>query len=530
MNFNDRMRDLWRGMTAGQRVRIGVALVATLALLWVFTLYANRIRYGVLFTNLSQDDAGRVVAELKDRNVEYRLAANGSIVEVPFERIDDLRMELAADGLTPGGGVGFEIFDKPSFGLSSFVQNVNFQRALERELARTIQSLDAVNQARVHLALPPESVFAEDRAEPSASVVVRLRPGRTMPKDAVRAIANLVASGVEGMRPAAVSVIDGEGRMLSGGDDEASALTATQYEAKREHEQQIEQRLLALLEPIVGRGKVRARANVDLNFQRVDRVQEAYDPNVALVRSEQKSKTTSGGAGAAGAAGAAPGGVPGAASNLPGGAAGGPPTGPGATQSQSTVTNFELNKTVSTISEPVGNVQRQTVAVVVDHAAVESTATGGAAERATRPRSAEEMRKIEELVRAAIGFDERRRDSLIVQNVPFENPLPLEEDGGGAASLLTLLPTILRYGSLPLAVLLLALFVIRPAIAAIRGVGAAAAPVEGGPPTVAQLEARLAGEAGALGDGGSNLRARLLEAIREDPQTAALVVRRWMNE
>lgn len=525
MNFNERLRELWTGLNTRQRVQIGVALGTTLALVWGFTLYANQIRYGVLFSRLAPDDAASIVAELKSKQVNYKTSAGGTIIEVPIERIDDLRMELAGEGLPPGSGVGFEIFDKPAFGLSNFVQGVNFQRALERELGRTIQSLDSVSSARVHLALAEESIFADEQKESSASVVVRLQSGRVMPKDSVRAIGNLVASGVEGLRSSNVSIIDGEGRMLTGGDDDSERMSETQYEAKREREAQIERTLLALLEPLVGTGRVRARANVDLNLTRIDRVEESYDPNVAVVRSELKKKSSGGDSGAAS-------GVPGATANLPG-AAGAGGGGASGQKSQSSETRFELNKTISTISEPVGTVARQTVAVVVDHIIGETTAEDGTVERTTTPRPPEEMQKIEELVRAAIGFDETRRDSLIVQNVPFEAPPIIEEPG---FDIMALLPTILRYGSLPLAVLLLALFVIRPGIAAIRGLNpqaAAAGKEDSDSLTIGQLQAQLAGGAGGssalTGASPSPMRQKLIEAIQEDPQAAALVVRTWMN-
>lgn len=525
MDLTTRLRELWQALGPKQRVRIGLALAGTLALVWGFVQFSERVRYGVLYSNISRDDAAQIVAELKSRQLDYRLTANGTIVEVPVHMIDELRLELAGEGLPPGSGVGMEVFDKPAFGLSHFVQGVNYQRALEKELARTIQSLDSVTAARVHLALPEEALFVEETREPSASVVVRLRPGKVVARDRVRAIGNLVSSAVEGLSPEKVSVIDSDGRMLSGGDDPTTRLTASQHEAKRLQEQQIEQTLLSLLEPIVGAGHVRARATVELNMTRVDRVEEQYDPNGAVLRSEEKSKSSR-------SNGAAAGGAPGTAANLPGGGAA--PGGGGDEQSQSSVTNFEINKTVSTISEPVGRLSRQSVAVVVDHVKSETTAEDGTVSMTSEPRSAEEMQKIESLVRAAIGIDPSRNDTLIVENVPFDTAPVVEPEG---MDILALLPTILRYVSFPLAVLLLALFVIRPGLAALKAAAARPEPEElpaGGPMTVGQLEAQMLGGGAVAGgealEGASPLRKKLIEAINEDPETAALVVRNWMNE
>jgi flagellar M-ring protein FliF len=517
-DFLPRLREVLERLTPRQKVQIVLAALATGALIWGVSAYATRVRYGVLFTRLERDDAAAVLAALEERRVAYRLAAGGTIVEVPVEHVDRLRLELAGEGLPPGGGVGFEIFDKPAFGLSDFVQNVNYRRALERELARTIQSLESVESARVHLALPPESVFADEARRPSASVVVRLRSAGTLAPTRVRAIAHLVASGVEGLDAADVSVIDGQGRMLSdGGDAGDTALSATQLEARRSMERNIETTLLSILEPVVGAGRVRARATVELNMARVQRTEETYDPNSAVVRSETKDKSRQTGAG--------PGGIPGTASNLPGS---GPAVDAGSAtreESQRTTTNFELSRTVSTIAEPVGTLERQSVAVVVDNA-TPAAAAGGEPATATEPRSAEEMEKITGLVRAAIGIDEKRGDVLIVQNVPFDGNALTAAPSGGAFDRDTWLRA-LRYLSLPLAVLLLAFLVIRPGIAALRG-AREAAPTLAAVPTVAHLQARLAQQ--SLGEAESPLRRKLIEVAREDPKTAALVVKAWLEE
>jgi len=516
-DFWSKLQDGLAKLTARQKIQIAVAAVATVGAVWGLSVYATRIQYGVLYSNLAREDAAAVVSALAERQVPYRLAAGGAVIEVPAGRVDEMRLELASEGLPPGGGVGFEIFDRPAFGLSDFVQNVNYRRALERELARTIQTLDAVDSARVHLALPPESVFADEHREPSASVVVRLENGGTLPSGRVRAIANLVASGVEGLNAQNVSVIDGEGRMLTDGEDDGQALSASQLTSKQAMERAIEATLVSILEPIVGGGKVRTRATVELDQARVERTSETYDPDVSVVRSEQKTKSRQGSAGTGA-------GVPGTASNLPGGD--GAATGGTSTlgESQTTRTNFELNRTVSTVAEPAGRLARQSVAVVVDHA---TTPSQDGQPPVRQPRTAEEMRQITDIVRAAAGIDESRGDVLIVENVGFNETVdPLDGSGGGFDWSLVI--RVLRYGSLPLGIVLLALLVIRPGIAALRAMDVPAD--DEGPRTVAALQARLRDELPALAGEASPLRRRLIEAASEDPRAAALAIRTWLGK
>jgi flagellar M-ring protein FliF len=521
----DEVRSALERLSLRQKIQIVLAVAALSAVIWGLSAYASRVRYGVLFSNLRGDDAGPVISALKEKQVPYRLGAGGTVVEVPVERVDEVRLELAADGLPRGGGVGFEIFDKPSFGISDFVQNVNYRRALERELARTIQGLDVVDSARVHLALPPAAVFADEHKEASASVVVRLKTGRSLSSDQVRAVTHLVASGVEGLDPARVSVIDGNGRMLSegGGEDSGDAMSASQLDAKRALETSLETRLVSILEPVVGTDRVRARATVELDMARVQRVEEKYDPDFAVVRSEQKSKSRR----QAGASG----GVPGTASNLPGGTPVPAAGASGADESQSSTTNFEINKTVATIAEPVGKLSRQSVAVVVDNAVVETPAADGKTERKATPRTEQEMRKITDLVRAAAGINETRGDVLIVENIPF--------DGSAASALDTrqersdrwgIVIQIARYAALPLAVLLVVLLAIRPAIAALRGLRAPVVSSRQRPPSIAELQASI--EAGSLPAAAAisgDLRRKLIEAASQHPEAAALVVRGWLG-
>jgi len=512
-------------LTPGQKFRIVFALVATVAVIWGVSAYATRIRYEVLFTGVEPEESARIVEELKSRNVPYEVSAGGRVIEVSGRRIDELRMQLAGEGFPRGGGVGFEIFDKPAFGLSDFVQNVNYRRALERELARSVQSLESVESARVHLALPPKSLFAGEEREPSASVVVKLHGRGSLSGDRVRAITYLVASGVEELESSRVSVVDSEGRMLTDGSEDGEALSASQMEAKHAMEARIENVLVEILEPVVGAGNVRARATVELETASIERIEERYDPNGAVVRSEQKNKTkASGGSG---------GGVPGTASNVPGGSPAGVQSGT-SQDSQQSMTNFEINKTISTIDEPRGTLLRRSVAVVVDNVVKkptdgDSAAGADPAAMASVPRTAEEMRKITSLVRAAVGIDESRGDVLIVENFPFDDDLDgLATTFDEGLDWVSLIGPILRYLTVPLAVALIALFIVRPGIGAIRSLKAPAA-MGSGPMTVGQMQAQLGDGMALDAGGGSQLRQKLIEAAGEDPAAAALIVKGWLD-
>jgi flagellar M-ring protein FliF len=303
--------------------------------------------------------------------------------------------------------------------------------------------------------------------------------------------------------------------MLSegGGEDGADALSASQLDAKRSMESGIEATLVTILEPVVGKGRVRASATVELNMARVQKVEETYNPDSAVVRSEQKSKTRRQGGGT--------GGIPGTASNLPTGtpvAAAGSST---ADESQTSTTNYEIDKVVSTIAQPAGQLVRQSVAVVVDNAPAASKDAKPA------PRSDEEMRKITDVVRAAAGIDEDRGDLLIVANSPFDETASVAAElQAESADRWHSLIQVARYLALPLAVLLVVFLVIRPAIGALRSVRAPAALGAGAPPTIAELQASLAG-GGA--PGGGKLRRQLMDAAATDPEAAALVVRGWLD-
>jgi flagellar M-ring protein FliF len=398
---------------------------------------------------------------------------------------------------------------------------------MERELQRTIESLDVVAAARVHLVMPEETLFVTEPREAKASVVLKLRGGRPPGGAEITSITHLVASAVDGLDPRRVSVIDAEGVLLSNGseDEEQTVLSTRQMERKSEVERSLENKVVHLLEPVVGKGRVRARADVDLDFQQVSTTEEIYDPTATAVRTEQKSKQKSSLGNVAGPAGTA--------SNLPTGE-GGAAYGPGGIEESSDVTtSFEINRTVRNVVAPAGGVRRLSLAVVVDHAVNTGTGEDGETIRQTTPRSEEEMTKITELVKAGCGFDDARGDTLTVQNIPFE---ALEFEATEATPLAD--PSkrhfwlqLVKWPSVVLTALLIFFLAVRPALKSLRqAVTVAAQPATGmpaltGPLTTKQLEEGLAPPRPS-----ETLRRRLIALAAEEPEGIAQVTKAWISE
>ncbi len=413
---------------------VGVAaVVATMAGMW---MWGQQPEYRVLFSNYSDRDGGAIVAQLQQMNVPYKFAEGGGAILVPSDRVHDARLKLAAQGLPKGGNVGFELMENQRLGVSQFLEQVNFQRALEGELARSIQSVAAVQSARVHLALPKNSVFVRDQQKPTASVLLNLHPGRALDRQQVSAIVHLVASSVPELNTKNVTVVDQEGNLLSetGKQPGANGLDPTQLKYVQELQQSIVHRIESIITPIVGANNVRAEATADVDFSSSEQAAEMYKPNQgdnpATVRSQHTSETRNGGNAASG--------VPGALTNQPPAPATAPLVTPpntppnasatassaangagnaansGPMQRDSTV-NYEVDKTVRYVQQPMGGIKRLSVAVVVNYKRV--VEKGGKV--SYKPLSDAEKAQITDLVKEAMGYNKERGDSLNVVNSPF---------------------------------------------------------------------------------------------------------------
>lgn len=432
----------------------GVSIIAFALLIMV----ANRTDYRPLFTNLTSEDAGEIVTKLKEQKVPYRIATDGKAILVPSDKVYDLRLTMASEGLPQGGGVGFEIFDRKNFGMTEFVQKLNYQRALQGELSRTIAQISGVEQARVHLAIPEKALFKEDEKPATASVVLKVKGNRQLRESDVQGVVHLVASSIEGMNPEHVTVLDQRGKLLSKNspDDAAGKMTASMQEVQRAYERSTEERLQSLLDKAVGSGKSVARVSAVFDFRQVERYEEKYDPET-VVRSEQRSEESMGGA-------AATAGVPGVQTNLGRNPAGtGGSTGPTGSKNDETL-NYEVSRSTARTVEPVGTLSKVSVAILVD-GKYDAAAAGKGGQNAKpkyAPRSPAELQQIDALVKSAVGFNVERGDQVTVVNIPFQDTGEMGTDEGSKWWNAPIFLALLKNGLIGLGFLALLFFVVRP--------------------------------------------------------------------
>jgi flagellar M-ring protein FliF len=386
----------------------GVAAVLTAFFLYIAGAITEPPKT-ILYGGLEPRDAAAVTAKLDGMNVKYDAKADGTIL-VPADQVTKLRMALAQDNL-PAAGVGYEIFDKSdAFGTTAFVQNINRLRALEGELARSIQTIDGVESARVHLVIPERQIFSRDDQTPSASVVLKTRA--VMGRGQVQAVQHLVAAAVASLTPDRVAIVDDRGNLLAGGDNKSGpeATSANEDQNTTDYEDRLRQRVESIVASVVGAGHVRVQVAADLNYNHTSTTSESYDPDSKVIRStqtvEQNASDTTGGNQAAVSV----------ANALPGGNANSSSGDNGKSNSGRTeeTTNYEISKKVTTSSEDGGDVKRLSVAVVVD-----GTLTGDGPHPAYKPRTAAEMAQITNLVKSAMGFQQVRGDQVQVSNMEF---------------------------------------------------------------------------------------------------------------
>ncbi len=441
--------------------RLGAMAGLTIALVGAFIYVMNMMTQptmSLLFSGLDPRDSAEIVGKLEGLKVAYQLKGDGTTILVPAEQALRLRMQLAGDGLPNGGSVGYEIFDRSdTFGQTSFVQNVNLLRALEGELSRTIRALDSIENARVHLNIPKHELFVEKEPDPTASVVIRARG--TVNPGQVQAIQNLVASAVPGMKPGTVTVIDEKGILLAGGQAGANDAPVQHDERQAAFEDRIRTQVENIVSGIVGPGRARVQVTADLDFNRITRASETFDPDGQVIRSTQTTQATSNDQNSHGAQSVT------VTNSLPAGAQSGgtaPTAGSTSTDNKTEETiNYEISKTTSTEVQEGGRVKKLSVAVAVDG----NYATGTDGKKTYQPIAADEMQQIEQLVRSAIGYDEKRGDQLKVVNLRFNQPeaeiLPPAEEpfmGLGKADYWQ----IAQFGGLGVIALLLIFFVARP--------------------------------------------------------------------
>lgn len=514
----------WTSLSLRQRITLVFSAALTIAAIGGIVWWAQQPAWTVLYTGLDGKEAQEIVQELQASKVPFRLSDGGTTIEVPFEKIDQARIDLAAKNLPQSGRFGFvEMFQADSFAQSNRMHQVRLQRALEDELARTIESLDEVRTARVHLVLPGERVFLDDDDVAKASVTLSVGRGGRIATENVQAIARIVAGAVPELDIAHVNVVDTTGRVLwdGGGEDGGGSMAAfRQVEMKNAVEGDINRKVAKVLEPLVGPDRFIVRTTADLDLTHSVWKERQYDPDRGVLVSEQKSKKKSSAGGAAGA-----GGVPGTASNLPGAAAS--TSGRNSSQSESQQTNsYEYSVVEKQVEEPTGRVKRISVAVLVDQSWVKAE---NEEQAQPVPRSEEEMARIEQLVKAAISFDEARGDVVTVEQSPFRITEPVIEDPGFDPR--GWLPLI-KYPSLVLLLLLAFLLFYRPmmktvrqALPAARPPGAGASSSSGGASASLEQQFQL-GPPSQL----EILRQRLSALATEEPEGMAQTMRVWLHE
>ena len=427
-------------MDQAQKIKLGLGALALLAIALAFFFMGRQPEWRVLYANLGDKDGGAIVAQLSQMNVPYKHAEGGQAIMVPADKVHDTRLRLASQGLPKGSVTGFEMMEANRFGMTQFQERLTFQRGLEGELTRSIQSLSSVQSARIHLALPNQNGFFREQQKPSASVLLTLHPGRTLDRAQVAGIVHLVASSVPEMNPKAVSIVDDAGNLLSAPPDAAGQAQGADVQ-KLQYVTQIEQlhtrRILDMLEPLVGVGNVKAQVTADVDFSLVESTSEQHAPNQgnapSAVRSQQLVEDGTGGS-------AQPSGVPGAVSNQPPAPSAAPINGaaapvgvagqgtdkPGSMRRESVV-NYEVDKTVKVVRESSGQVKRLSAAVVINH----RTTVDKAGKETTTAIPPQQLEQMTALVRETIGFNKERGDSVNVVNAVFN----VEKAGEDAAAL-----------------------------------------------------------------------------------------------
>lgn len=531
------MANGFSALPAWRQIAIMIGLAASIALGGTLVLWSQEPNYSLLYGNLSERDVSEVMNVLQQENVPYKIDEASGGVLVPSSEIHRIRLKLAGQGLPRGNAVGFELLQKDQgFGTSNFIEQARFQRALEAELARSIMTINTVESARVHLAVPKKTVFIRKQDKPSASVLVDLYPGRSLTRGQVAAVINLVATSVPGLQADQVTVVDQDGNLLNSRREAAAnglTLSSDQLEYTQQVEQRYVQRIEDLLTPVLGRGGVRARVNAELDFTVTEKTLESYNPDMPAIRSEQIMEDSS-----AGPAGA--GGVPGSLSNVPPpagrvGAAEDGQTAAGApiNSSRRTTRNYELDRTISHTRLATGTVRRLSIAVVLD----DKTVIGADGEVTRTPLNDEELARYTRLVKEAVGFDAQRGDTVNVVNASFQQPQAAEPLPEPAIYEQPWVQDLLKQVLGGLAVLLLAILVLRPLMRGLVEKGEAMTAVahghagEGGEETLS-----LTGgdeETPALTGPESRIEDRMAEAkqvIANDPRLVAQVVKGWISE
>lgn len=499
-----KIREMIASLSLVRKISMLTVLALSVGVIGFMVHVSRQAAMEPLFTNLNSDDMGEIITRLDKQGIHYEVDHDKRTVTVPATDVLNVRLKMAEEGLPRFGGIGFELFDRAGFGMSEFEQRINYQRALEGELTRTISNIREVQSTRVHLVLPEKSLFSESKQEASASVVLKLGNASTLNEATVRSIQHLVASAVEGLDPTKVTIVDTAGHMLAaGGEDSASAASSNVLDQKMQIERSYEHRIVELISPVVGLGKVIARVTATIDFTQTENTDESVDPQKVAVVSESRTaakRSESSGSG---------GGAAGAGANLPGGAGGASgSSGSGNADESSEQITYAVSKTTLKKITPIGAVQKLSVAVLVDGLYDQKDG-----KPVYKPRDAKEIGQIEELVKRAVGFDGDRGDQMKIENLEFKAPEFADQGEKTFAKRTTNGFIISLVGNLlvVLVALLVILFVIRPLMQSYRTARGGGT----GEGEQLMLEGGNAADVGQL--------------VRADPAAAANAIKQWLH-
>jgi flagellar M-ring protein FliF len=522
--FLDQLISVFNAMPTSKKISMVLVLSLVVGGFAVMFLWANQVNYSTLYSDLSPEDAGEIVSKLKEQRIPYKLTAGGTTLMVPADQVYELRLSLANNGLPAGGNVGFEIFDANNFSTTEFVQKLNYQRALQGELERTISDFREIDRARVLLVIPEESLFVEDSKSPSASVSLKLKS--TLSSDKVSGIVHVVASAVEGLSPDQVTVVETGGKVLFKGSkegDEAALFASNKLDYQREIEENVARRVQTMLEGIVGKGKAIVRASADITFDRIDLSEVKYNPDSRVIRSEQRSVETSRNNASDGGEvrlentnqGTVPVQTPGSAGRE--------------AEKQNELVNYEINKTTRHITTPSGSISRLSVAAVVDGTYETVTAEDGSVTKSYEPRSEEELAEFEKLVKRAMGFSEDREDQVHVSSFAFSNSDIPAMEGEPPLDWPALIKEYSRVVINVALVFLVFIFVVRPLIKSVREVNSG-----GGKMQQQQRELpegdEAKGQEGLPQPDMSDPRALTMKLAQDNSEKTEQLIRGWLNE
>lgn len=509
------------------------AFIAIVVAMW---MWGQSGEYRVLFSNLSDRDGGAIIETLQQQNIPYKFADGGGALLVPSDKVHEIRLRLAAQGLPKGGNTGFELMENQKFGISQFLEQVNYQRSLEGELAKSVQTLGAVQMARVHLAIPKSSVFVKDQQKPTASVVLTMHPGRVLEVGQVNAIVHLISSSIPNLPPSSVTVVDQSGTLLSSLREAAGeALDASQRKYLRQVEQDYIKRIEDIIAPIIGIQNVRAQVTADIDFSQTEQTAESYGPNQqpsqSAIRSMQSAESRNGSS--------SPAGVPGALSNQPPVPATAPIVAPASAVSSATsesnslhkesTTNYEVDRTIRHTSIPLGSVKRLSVAVLVNN----RTVTDSKGKAISTPFTPAEMAQLNNLVRNAVGFNAQRGDSINVLNSAFTDipevvapELPLWKQ----PEMIELAKSSIKYIMMTIAGFYLFFGIIRPAYKNLVEILTPPPPPEALQETKAEEEVPKEIKERKSGVSYENSLQAAKQIATERPKIVASVVQEWINK